>query len=634
MYLIHTTPLARALKTDHLSYFSARAYPEGSIISVPLRGKSTPALVLASERAADAKARVRSAQFTTKKIDEQEPDHLFQPAFIRAASAGADYFATHIGSVLAAVVPNAILEAYDQLTTPAPNDTIDEETENERLAFQAPDAERIDRYRSIIREEFARKHSVHIVVPSIQDAERIEANLRRGVEQYTYVLTGAKTKKQQRELWAAALAQTHPVLLITTGTFLSLPRADVGTRIVEHETARAYKQQQRPFVDYRTLAEFLSREDKARLIFADMPLRVGTRFRHERGELDEVTPLKSRLPTAIKTSEVDMRTKQDETEPQKKKQPFTILSEDLTTALAEAATGSAHAFCYVTRRGLAPLTVCEDCGTSVSCHACSAGVVLHKGQKENMFVCHACGATRSAHKRCKTCTSWKLTTLGIGIERVADVLKETYPDAPIHIMERESVRTHKQAQQCIERFEKEGGILLGTEMALPYLPETVPTIGIVSLDTLLSLPDWNAYERLFDLLIQLRERAGKTLVVQTRRPGTPVVAQALEGAIMDFYRAEIQTREEFGYPPYTTLIRLSTTGTQKRVMINMSELEEALAEDGFLAYAPAMHIGKNKYRAHGLIRLPHEKWPNEKLLAKLRSLPPQIEIVVAPEHLM
>ena len=61
------------------------------------------------------------------------------------------------------------------------------------------------------------------------------------IEQFVFVCHSKITKKQLIERWSNAVNEKHPVLIIATGLFLSLPRTDINTIIINEESSTLYK---------------------------------------------------------------------------------------------------------------------------------------------------------------------------------------------------------------------------------------------------------------------------------------------------------------------------------------------------------------------------------------------------------
>jgi primosomal protein N' (replication factor Y) (superfamily II helicase) len=87
-------------------------------------------------------------------------------------------------------------------------------------------------------------------------------------------------------------------------------------------------------------------------------------------------------------------------------------------------------------------------------------------------------------------------------------------------------------------------------------------VGVVDADVGLSLPDYHAYERTFQLLSQVAGRAGRrgragTVVIQTYEPEAAPIQAAANHDYRAFYESEIGHRRRAGYPPFSRLVRLT-----------------------------------------------------------------------------
>jgi primosomal protein N' (replication factor Y) len=635
MWLIDVIPIARGIFKDTLTYRARQQYRPGSLMHVPVRNREVPALVTACESVQNRKAQIKDAGHAIKPIAPQEEHHLLRPSFIRAASATAHEHAATPGAILHQLIPKAILEAPTEQPQAGGESASASNTAHERVVLQAPADERFSHYRNLVREEFARSSSVVLCVSTVQEAEEATAYLQKGIEQYVIALHSNLTKKQVRDRWHQALTTDHPLLIIMTPTYLSLPRPDFGTYIVEHESARAFKQQSRPYLDVRTAVEHITRESGARLMLADMLLRVETLHRYYTGEFDEFAPIKLRPAQnrQVRDVVIDMRPQAPKAgEPAHERQPFQVLSDELVELIHYSANTRGGVFCFAARRGLASMTVCQDCGAIVTCTRCSAPVVLHQRGDERIFACHKCGTERNADENCAACDGWRLKELGVGSQRVLEALYTQFPDRPLFAIERDAVTTHKQARDVARAFyETPGAIMVGTEMALPYLSDTVPISAITSIDSLLSLPDVRVHERVFHLSLTIRSLASHTFLMQTRQPDLPLINRALAGNINDFYRDEIQQRELFGYPPFRILIKITIEGTKRQIASDTAYLQDYLATYEPFVYPAFTHLYKGRYQAHALISVSNDRWPDTALIHRLQQLPPQCAVNVSPE---
>ena len=85
------------------------------------------------------------------------------------------------------------------------------------------------------------------------------------------------------------------MLIIGTPPFLSIPKKDIGTVILEHENSNAYKMIRRPHLDLRVFAEIYASKINAKFIMADEILRYETIGRIDIDNLNPLYPLSFRI---------------------------------------------------------------------------------------------------------------------------------------------------------------------------------------------------------------------------------------------------------------------------------------------------------------------------------------------------
>ncbi|MDO8521106.1 MAG: hypothetical protein Q7S52_03245, partial [bacterium] len=229
MYVITVAPIKRGIPVDELSYFTTADLPPGALVTVPLRGRQTPALVIRSTSAEDAKSEIKQAQFALKKLDRVHAKHFFRKEFVAACEVTASYFATTVGAVIHSTFPSAlILSKQIAASAPPPMEgDAKSKRRSEKRIFQAEESERRAAYKSHIREVFARNASCYFILPSIQDIEHMYVGLEKGIQEYTFVLHSGLSKKELEARWKKITTMTHPVLIIGTPLFLAIPRFDI-----------------------------------------------------------------------------------------------------------------------------------------------------------------------------------------------------------------------------------------------------------------------------------------------------------------------------------------------------------------------------------------------------------------------
>jgi primosomal protein N' (replication factor Y) len=601
----------------------------GQIVEIPLRNKKVYGLVTDCISALEKKSEIKNLAYNLRKIDKIKSKSFFLPDFMEAVKSIADFYATTTGSILNLFTHKDILDSDFDLK----NTGEIEKGISEIFAIQADEEDRYSTYKSYIREEFAKKKSVFFCLSSTEDIKSAKEILEKGIENYTYILHSGLDKKTLLLNWQNALRNPHPVLIIATGFFISIPREDISSIILDKENSRGFNTLKRPFLDIRKVMEIISKKLSKKLIFGDMLLRVETIYKVKNDEYFQMSNFKFRQTSTAKTFIVDTRTPKNQ-----EKKSFEIISKQLEELVKETKISNSNIFLYCVRKGSSPITVCGDCGQIVKCNNCDSPVVLYEKKNDkdnNYFLCHRCMDRRSASELCSKCNSWKLTLLGIGIDSAVKEIKNKFPELKVFVMDKNTVTTHKKALSIINEFyNSPGSLLVGTEMALSYLDKKIANTGVISLDSLFAIPDFKINEKIAGIILKLRAISTEVLLIQTREPENKVIDYASKGNILDFYKDEINDREEVGYPPFSVFIKISKEGTKEEVRKKLEELKEFLAPFEVSVFESLYLSANRKTIGNALIKLKRSEWVNQDLLKKILSLSPEFTIKVDPDTLL
>jgi primosomal protein N' (replication factor Y) len=308
-----------------------------------------------------------------------------------------------------------------------------------------------------------------------------------------------------------------------------------------------------------------------------------------------------------------------------------ILSESLARALRETLDRHEQAILFLNRRGFATSVICRECGYVARCRQCDVSLTFHAG--EDALICHYCGRRESPPRQCPICWSASIRYFGLGAERVETTLKRMYPAARVLRWDRDTARTRQAHEDLLRAFaERRADLLVGTQMIAKGLDlPAVTLVGVVSADVALTLPDFRASERAFQLLTQVAGRAGRgaapgRVIVQTFNPEHFCIQTAAQHDYATFSEVEISVRRQYGYPPFRRLVKLvyehhDRYSAQVESMALAEALERViqsrrLRETDLVGPAPAfMERLRGRYRWQIILRGPDP-------LQALRALAP------------
>lgn len=267
-----------------------------------------------------------------------------------------------------------------------------------------------------------------------------------------------------------------------------------------------------------------------------------------------------------------------------------IFSRTLQSSLRSVLSSNQQAILYINRLGSATYVFCRDCGYVLRCPRCDRTLTWHSGGQE--LICHACNYRRKMPQRCPQCGGEHIRQYGTGTERVEQEVKALFPQARTLRWDSESTRQKGAHDLILSHFTQgRADILVGTQMLAKGLDLPLVTlVGVVLADVGLSLGDYRAGERTFQLLTQVAGRAGRSplggkVILQTFQPEHYAIQAAARHDYDGFYRQELELRRKMGYPPFSRLIRLEIrkvrTADAEEAALHLAErLERWISESG------------------------------------------------------
>ncbi len=259
-----------------------------------------------------------------------------------------------------------------------------------------------------------------------------------------------------------------------------------------------------------------------------------------------------------------------------------FLSRPLIEALRGVAESGGKSILFLNRRGASSQMMCRNCGHGVRCKRCDVPMTVHKEAPggrpkprsqeggEGVLVCHYCGNRRRVPPVCPDCKEYRLSLFGIGTQAVEADVAELLPDVRVLRWDRDTAKRAGDVERLMTAFRREGpAVLVGTQVVAKglHFPD-VTLVGVVLADLSLGVPDFRSGERTFQLLTQVAGRAGRgpepgRVIVQTYVPENYAIRAAATQDYQAFYDEELEYRSEMGNPPFSRLIRMEYSHTNK-----------------------------------------------------------------------
>jgi primosomal protein N' (replication factor Y) len=372
-------------------------------------------------------------------------------------------------------------------------------------------------------------------------------------------------------------------VVVGTRSAVFAPVENLGLVIVDEEQENSYKQEETPRYHGRDVAIMRAKLENAVALLGSATPSLET-YHHAVSGKYELLTMASRVEnrTLAAAEVVDLRQDFQQTH------QTSPISQTLHAAIAECLSFQTQALVLINRRGYSWSVLCRSCGASVQCVNCSISMTYHKSR--NRLECHYCGSIQAVPKLCPKCQSKYVHFFGEGSEHLEERLRKEFPGARIARLDRDTARTKQQYQETLGAFASGAlDILVGTQMlAKGHDFQRVTLVGVISADSSLSLPDFRAAERTFQLLTQVAGRAGRgelpgRVLIQTYYPEHYAVQDAVRQDYPSFYERELHFRRMMAYPPFTSLAN---------VIVRNTNLEHAIRWSRRLSEYFSPHDGK------------------------------------------
>lgn len=438
-------------------------------------------------------------------------------------------------------------------------DAIDEGHRNNKVALLhgVTGSGKTEIYVHLIARTLAEGRDVLVLVPEIVITSQLVERLERIFEGRTTTYHSRLTPLRRGETFLRLASSAGGELIVGVRSAIFLPMKRPGLIVVDEEHDANYKQTDpTPRYNARDMAVVMGRIYGAKVVLGSATPSLESLYNATTGKYAYIE-LTERWGEAV-LPEVIIS---DTIRAVKRNERKTHFNLELLQNINRSLSAGEQAILFQNRRGYAPYIQCRTCGYSPRCPHCNVTLTRHKAT--DRMECHYCGYNMPAPKMCPNCEVQDMALMGFGTEKVAEEISRLMPEARIERLDGDTSTSERAFKRIVTRFDSgEADILVGTQILTKGFDfGGVTTVGILNADNLLTMPDFRASERAFQLMMQVAGRAGRRndrgrVVIQTSQPKHPVIRFVASGDYHAMANSELAERKAFGYPPYSHLIRL------------------------------------------------------------------------------
>ena len=412
----------------------------------------------------------------------------------------------------------------------------------------------------------AAKSSI-ILTPEISLTTQLAGSFLAVFGERVLVMHSQQSPSERRQAWLAALSATEPVIVIGPRSALFSPVQKLGLVVLDEAHETAYKQEQAPQYQTGRVAAYLTGITRATLILGSATPSVSDFYLAEQKNKPIITMMQLAQPNQHPDSKITVVDRKDHS--LFSRSPF--LSQALIKAIETALSRGEQSLLYLNRRGTARLVMCVNCGWQATCPHCDVPLTYHGDQHQ--LRCHSCSYHTETPAGCPLCKHPDIMYKTAGTKAIVEAVERLFPQARVARFDTDNLKAERFEQHYEAAHRGDIDILVGTQLLAKGLDlPRLSTLGILLADTSLYLPDFSAQERTFQLISQVLGRVGRghlagQAIIQTYHPEHPVLQAAIAGDYQTFYTTELAARQQFLFPPFCYLLKL----TARRASIKSAE---------------------------------------------------------------
>ena len=486
----------------------------------------------------------------------------------------AAYYATHLATVLQTILPRGLnkkrrtrndsmprVSSRDRTTIVLSEDqtaainTVSTMTPGTALLHGVTGSGKTYVYIELARRTLAQGNSVILLVPEIALTSQLVDEFSHHFQDIL-LAHSKQTEAERHTIWQEALSSAHPRIVIGPRSALFLPLKNIGLIIIDESHEPSFKQEQSPRYSALRAASVLGQAHQAKLVLGSATPSIADYYLARQSERPVIS-----MPTRVKAGAippqidiVDM-TKRDNF----KRHRF--LSNKILTQIDDTLQQGFQVLIFHNRRGSTSTTLCDNCAWTASCPRCFTPLTLHADKHH--LRCHICGHTEKVPTSCPVCHHANILHKGIGTKLIEAELRKLYPNKTLARFDGDSETGESVDKRYTDLYQGNVDIIIGTQVVAKGLDlPKLRLVGVIQADAGLSLPDYGASERTFQLLAQVVGRVGRShhptsVIIQSYQPTHPAIVDGIAQNYEHFYTTTLQERKKEHFPPFTYLLKLT-----------------------------------------------------------------------------
>ncbi len=539
-----------------LTYHSEEEVSVGSLVEVQVLNQNYVAVV---ENFSEIKP-----TFPTKPILNIVYKDCYSTAFVQTIKWISEYYFCPIGLVLKNFLASFSFENIPVVQEKKDNivsiDRMDVEVERvvEQLKIKRTvvvyGRDRFKVYNFFISRVLHKGGIVLILIPNNDYLTKISSFLIPFASYLLIFNSEESSSKKKFAQWEKVRRNDGPLLIVGTKNVLSLPFQKIDFLIIEEEQDDLYFQNKSlPYYNARNVFLYFTNLFKSKIILGTNSPSLATFYNVKKKKYGSVKLLEEEeKKIEISLCKGNMGN-----------QIFTNRSvQEMKKVLSEGG----QVVVLQNKLGYFDNLTCKRCKTSYECKDCSVSLTFHR--KEKIFICHHCGKKYKELSFCEKCGSDSFSRTETGIEKVVEELELLFLGKNILQVDAEVLRRKKDKEEVLRKINYMD-LIVGTRAIEALNLEKVTLLILPDFDRFLTDSDFFTNERLFNMLMKLREIPREKMIIQTSIPEHTIFKNL--NCQKKFYEGELLDRVTYKYPPLSRFVKIECQHRNENLLREMVE---------------------------------------------------------------
>ena len=493
-------------------------------------------------------------------------------------------------------------------------------------------------YLELAKQSLTAGKSVILLTPEISLTTQLAAAAQSFLNIKPVIMHSQLSAASRKQLWLKAIESTQPQVIVGPRSALFSPLPSIGLVVIDEAHEPAYKQEQTPRYNTLRVASQLGVLADAKVIYGTATPNVADYYLAQNHQA--VVRMTQQALGKEEVSVKDVRIDVVDVKDRKNFASDPYISKQMIEVIGHTLKAKKQVLVYLNRRGSARVILCGNCGWRDLCPNCDVSLVYHGD--DHQARCHICGYQHAPPKQCPNCANTDIVFRSIGTKALSQHMQKLFPHRAVRRFDSDNKADETLNEVYADLLSGKAEILVGTQLLAKGLD--LPRLGlvcIVSAESSLSMPDFTAEERTFQLLYQVIGRVGRghvmgEVVVQTYQPNSIVIQSAVQRDYQRFYAHTLAERQAFRFPPFSYLMKLTLRrATLKGAQDASDRLKGMLITQGrpveVIGPTPAFYARRGKYFYYQIVVKSKDR---DHLLKLAETIPPDWQVDLDPVDLL